>query len=150
MNSAGIKTSYVLNYLTSKVSVVSMLSFLFLSKKFSKNLIVTLNFFLKESLIFIKKRVKFKGLGFRIKSISSKLWRFFFGLCVFFYLHSMAGITVYSRGRFLLLLSLSNVKLGNFLVDLKKLFRKKIKHYRKSSRLIDENEITFFYEKVLH
>lgn len=73
MNSAGIKTSYVLNYLTSKVSVVSMLSFLFLSKKFSKNLIVTLNFFLKESLIFIKKRVKFKGLGFRIKSISSKL-----------------------------------------------------------------------------
>lgn len=73
MNSVDIKTSYVLNYLTSKVSVVSMLSFLFLSKKFSKNLIVTLNFFLKESLIFIKKRVKFKGLGFRIKSISSKL-----------------------------------------------------------------------------
>ncbi len=102
-------------------------SFIFLSKiKFFNIFSNFLNCYKSLFLLnFVK--VKIRGLGYRIKKISSNLYRFFFGFTNYIYFHIPENIVVQIKKRRMLLISNNLVILKTILAQL--LLLKKLSIY---------------------
>jgi hypothetical protein len=69
-------------------------------------------------------RIRLRGLGYRIKKISKKIYRFFFAFNHYFYLYVPLNVYIWVKKRYLLAISNNKAKLNNLfnhLLLLKKL-----------------------------
>jgi hypothetical protein len=104
----GLKGFYVLHlssYFFFKI-LQSGLSFIFFSKYFFKSFIRNFLLFCRYLISTYYFKLKLKGLGFRVKRISNRLYRFFFTFVNFFYFHVPYGVILKTKGRRLFFFSL--------------------------------------------
>jgi hypothetical protein len=124
-----------------KLNLGNELNFLFLDKWFFKTFLKQFFFFYKVFFKFYFFRIKLKGLGYRIRKMTNKLYRFFvaYNHYIFFYVSS--NVFVWTKKRNLLALSIDKVKLNNIFYQL--LMLKKIDFYEKSNSFIVPKKILF-------
>lgn len=107
---------------------------------------------LKQFLNFYKNLVKMfffklrlRGLGYRIKKISMKLYRFFFGVKHYFYFHISNDIFVKHRHRNIFIFSNNLSKLNDIFSHL--LLLKKLDFYERNNSFIISHKVLFFKKR---
>jgi len=98
--------------------------FLFTNYYFFTSILSQLRNFYTSIIKFFFFKLRLRGLGYRIKRLSKKLFRFFFGIHHFFYFHVSTDLIVKKKKRYLLVFSNKLFKLNNVfnhLILLKKL-----------------------------
>lgn len=117
------------------------INLIFLNKFFFITCIKQIYYFYTFFYKFYFFRLKLKGLGYRIKKITKKIYRFFMAYNHFFYLYIPKNIYIWNKKRNLLVLSLDKIKLNNFFFQL--IYLKKIDFYEKTKSFIIPNKILF-------
>lgn len=117
------------------------LFFIFFSKYKFFSFIKQIYFFYKFFYKIFFFRIKLKGLGFRIKQITKKIYRFFMGYNHYFYFYVPKNIFIWSKKRNLLAVSIDKIKLNDLFAQL--LLIKKIDFYERTKTFIIPNKIYF-------
>jgi len=121
-----IKNYFILNFL-------NKINFL----KFNKQFLFAVNSY--KIIYFF--RIKLKGLGYRIKKITLKIYRFFLAFNHYFYFFSPKFMSVFSKKRNLLVISLNKILLNDVLHKFFSL--KKLDFYERTNSFIIPHKILF-------
>ena len=117
-------------------------SFLFLKKEFFKTFINNFYYFYNKFFRFYFFKLRLRGLGYRIKKITKKLYRFFFAFNHYFYFHIAKDIFFKHRRRNLIIFSHNLEKLNNIFSHL--LILKKLDFYERNNTFVISRKILFF------
>ena len=90
-------------------------------------------------------RLKLKGLGYRIRKITRRLYRLFFAFKHFFYLHVPHDIFVKHKKRLIVLFSANKSKLNDIFSHM--LLLKKMDFYEKTRAFIMPNKILYLKKR---
>ena len=90
-------------------------------------------------------RLKLKGLGYRIRKTTRRLYRFFFAFRHFYYLHLPHGIFAKHKKRLIVFFSNNKQKLNDIFAHL--LLLKKMDFYSKTKSFIIPNKVLFIKKK---
>jgi len=120
-------------------------SFLFINKKSFLTFVSNFLFFYNKFFRFYFFKLRLRGLGYRIKKITKKLYRFFFAFNHYFYFHISKDIFFKHRRRNLIVLSHNLVKLNDIFSHL--LMLKKIDFYERNNTFIVSRKILFFKKR---
>lgn len=119
--------------------------FLFTKKGVYKNFINNFLFFFNKFFKFFFVKLRLRGLGYRIKKITKKLYRFFFAFNHYFYFHVSRDIFFKHRRRILIMFSNNLVKLNDIFSHL--LLLKKLDFYERNNTFIISRKILFFKKR---
>lgn len=119
--------------------------FLFTKKSVYKNFINNFLFFFNKFFKFFFVKLRLRGLGYRIKKITKKLYRFFFAFNHYFYFHVSRDIFFKHRRRILIMFSNNLVKLNDIFSHL--LLLKKLDFYERNNTFIISRKILFFKKR---
>lgn len=119
--------------------------FLFLKKNIYNNFINNFFFFYNKFFKFFFVKLRLRGLGYRIKKISRKLYRFFFAFNHYFYFHISKEIFFKHRRRNLIIFSNNLNKLNDIFSHL--LLLKKLDFYERNNTFIISKKILFFKKR---
>lgn len=124
---------------------VSRFKYLFLNKNFYNNFLNNFLFFFNKFYRFFFFRLRLRGLGYRIRKITKKLYRFFFAFNHFFYFHVSKDVFFKHRRRHLIIFSNNLVKLNDIFSHL--LLLKKLDFYERNNTFIISRKILFFKKR---
>jgi hypothetical protein len=119
--------------------------FLFSSKNKYNNFFNNFLFFFNKFFKFFFFRLRLRGLGYRIKRITKKLYRFFFAFNHYFYFHISKNIFLKHRHRQLIVFSNNLIKLNDIFSHL--LLLKKLDFYERNNTFIISRRILFFKKR---
>jgi hypothetical protein len=117
------------------------IKFLFLNKWFYSSFFKQIYIFYKIFFKFYFFRIKLKGLGYRIKKITKKIYRFFLAYNHYFYLFVPKNIYFWTKKRNVLAISIDKIKLNNMFNQLVVL--KKLDFYERTKSFLIPNKIVF-------
>jgi len=120
-------------------------TFLFVNKKAYNNFLNNFYNFFNRFFRFFFFRLKLRGLGYRIKKITKKLYRFFFAFNHYFYFHISKDIFFKHRRRNLIVFSNNLVKLNDIFSHL--LLLKKLDFYERNNTFVISKKIFFFKKR---
>lgn len=121
------------------------LNFIFLSRFFFFSFIKHLFTFVKKVIKIFFFRVYLKGLGYKIRSIKSRILKFFFGWNFFFYLYLPIGVFFRRKGKAISVFSANKQKLNVVLYNLISL--KKFDYYERNNMFIIRHKIIYFKKR---
>jgi hypothetical protein len=139
---------YVKIYMFSKYfykNLKNNISFLFINKQIYNNFLNNFYNFFNKFFRFFFFRLKLRGLGYRIKKITKKLYRFFFAFNHYFYFHISKDIFFKHRRRNLIVFSNNLIKLNDIFSHL--LLLKKIDFYERNNTFVISKKILFFKKR---
>lgn len=119
--------------------------FIFLKKEFFKTFINNFFYFYNRFCRFYFFKLRLRGLGYRIKKITKKLYRFFFAFNHYFYFHVSKDIFFRHRRRNLIVFSHNIMKLNDVFSHL--LLLKKLDLYERNNTFIISRKIIFFKKR---
>lgn len=118
---------------------------LFLKREFFKTFISNFIYFYNKFFRFYFFKLRLRGLGYRIKKITKKLYRFFFAFNHYFYFHIAKNIFFKYRKRNLIIFSNDLGKLNDIFSHL--LILKKLDLYERNNTFIVSRKILFFKKR---
>ena len=118
---------------------------LFIKKKIYNNFINNFFLFFNKFYKFFFLKLRLRGLGYRIKKISKKLYRFFFAFNHYFYFHVSKEIFFKHRRRNLIIFSNNLSKLNDIFSHL--LMLKKLDFYERNNTFVISKKILFFKKR---
>jgi hypothetical protein len=139
---------YIKIYMFSKYfykNLKNNISFLFTNRKIYNNFLNNFYNFFNKFFRFFFFRLKLRGLGYRIKKITKKLYRFFFAFNHYFYFHISKDIFFKHRRRNLIVFSNNLIKLNDIFSHL--LLLKKIDFYERNNTFVISKKILFFKKR---
>jgi ribosomal protein L6P/L9E len=119
--------------------------FLFINRNMFKMFITNFMFFFNKCFRFYFFKLRLRGLGYRIKKITTKLYRFFFAFNHYFYFHISKDIFFKHKKRNLIIFSNNLVKLNDIFSHL--LLLKKLDLYERNNTFIISKKILFFKKR---
>ena len=120
-------------------------SFIFLKKNHYNDFLNNFFLFINNFFRFYFFRLRLRGLGYRIKKITKKLFRFFFAFNHYFYFHVSNEVFFKHRKRNLIVFSNNLMKLNDIFSHL--LLLKKLDFYERSNTFIVSKKILFFKKR---
>jgi hypothetical protein len=118
---------------------------LFVKRKMFKLFFTNFMFFFNKFFRFYFFKLRLRGLGYRIKKITTKLYRFFFAFNHYFYFHISKDIFFKHKKRNLIIFSNNLVKLNDIFSHL--LLLKKLDFYERNNTFIISKKILFFKKR---
>jgi hypothetical protein len=119
--------------------------FLFLKKKLNFSIFIQILNFYKNSINLYFFKLRLRGLGYRIKKIGKKLYKFFFGVRHYFYFYVPFDIFMKHLKRNFFMLSFNLSKLNDIFANILKL--KKIDLYERNNTFVISNKILFLKKR---
>lgn len=139
-NILGIIKFYISSYFFFKKN-----TFLFLKEEFFLKFLNNFFYFYNKFFRFYFFKLRLRGLGYRIKKITNKLYRFFFAFNHYFYFHISKDIFFKHRRRNLIIFSHNLIKLNDIFSNL--LLLKKLDFYERNNTFIISRKILFFKKR---
>lgn len=124
-----------------KIEKNDKLLFCFLNKYYFYYLLKQFFFIYKIFFKFYYFRLKLKGLGYRIKKITKKIYRFFLAYNHYFYFFVPLNIFIWQKKRNFLILSFDKIKLNNLFNQL--ILLKKLDFLEKTNSFISPKKILY-------
>lgn len=124
---------------------INKLAFLFLNKYNYITILKQFLYFYKNYFKFYFFKVRLRGLGYRIRRMTKNLYRFFFGINHYFYLHWIPDIFLKHYRRNLIVISHNKIKLNDIFAHL--LLLKKLDFYERNNSFIISKKILFLKKR---
>jgi len=134
-----------LKFYASSYFFIKEKSFLFINRNYFLMFVNNFIFFYNKFFRFYFFKLRLRGLGYRIKKITKKLYRFFFAYNHYFYFHISKDIFFKHRRRNLIVFSHNLVKLNDIFSHL--LMLKKLDFYERNNSFIISRKILFFKKR---
>jgi hypothetical protein len=139
---------YLKVYMPSEYFLLNKLNrwkFIFLKKSSYNNFFNSFFIYFNKFFRFYFFKLRLRGLGYRIKKITTKLYRFFFAFNHYFYFHISKDIFFKHKKRNLIIFSNNLIKLNDIFSHL--LLLKKLDFYERNNTFVISKKILFFKKR---
>lgn len=120
---------------------INNLKLSFLSKLNFMNVLKQFLFLCNYYLVLFFFRIKLKGLGYRIRKITKKIYRFFLAYNHYFYFFVPKNVFIWTKKRYLIAVSIDKMKLNNVFSNL--VLLKKLDFFERTNSFIVPNKVLF-------